>query len=145
MPGHGALNSALMMDVVLGQARELEHDLFILFLDMAQFFPAIKRSPRRAAEYFIGLPSEVAKLAEAVFARSKHTGSVKAGCSARQASRRKLPDKYEWMQEAMRQVKGRKKRCELVWALIAEWDTDSSVEPDEFRADRKAIYRRMGG
>ena len=26
VPGHGALNAALMMDVILGQARELRHD-----------------------------------------------------------------------------------------------------------------------
>ena len=45
----------------------------------------------------------------------------------------------------MGQVKGRKKRRELVWALAAEWNADISAEPDESRADRKAIYRRMGG
>ena len=78
-------------------------------------------------------------------ARSKCTGSAKAGCSARQASRRKLPDKYEWMQGIMGQVKGRKKRCALIWALITEWDRDNSAELSELRADRKAIYRRMGG
>ena len=78
-------------------------------------------------------------------ARSKCTGSAKAGCSARQASRRKLPDKYEWMQGTMGQVKGRKKRCTLIWALITEWDRDNSAELSELRADRKAIYRRMGG
>ena len=78
-------------------------------------------------------------------ARSKRTGRAKAGCSARRASRRKLPDKYEWLQGIMGQVKGRKKRCALIWALITEWDRDNSAELSELRADRKAIYRRMGG
>ena len=45
----------------------------------------------------------------------------------------------------MGQVKGRKKRCALIWALITEWDRDNSAELSELRADRKAIYRRMGG
>ena len=67
--GHGALNAALMMDVILGQARELKHSVYILFLDLKQFFPAIKRKQRTAAEYFIGLPHEVVRLAKAVFER----------------------------------------------------------------------------
>ena len=69
VPGHGALNAALMMDVILGQARELKHSIYILFLDLKQFFPAIKRQQRTAAEYFIGLPQEVVRLAKAVFER----------------------------------------------------------------------------
>ena len=69
VPGHGALNAALMMDVILGQARELRHSIYILFLDLKQFFPAIKRKQRTAAEYFIGLPHEVVRLAKAVFER----------------------------------------------------------------------------
>ena len=67
--GHGALNAALMMDVVIGQARELRHSIYMLFLDLKQFFPAIKRKQRTAAEYFIGLPHEVVRLAKAVFER----------------------------------------------------------------------------
>jgi hypothetical protein len=47
-----------MMDAILGQARELQHGIFILFLDLKQFFPAIKRESRKAAEYFIGLPED---------------------------------------------------------------------------------------
>ena len=58
MPGHGALNAALMMDAILGQARELPHAIYVL-LDLKQFFPAIKRAARAAAEYFVGLPDEV--------------------------------------------------------------------------------------
>ena len=69
VPGHGALNAALMMDVVIGQARELRHSIYMLFLDLKQFFPAIKRKQRTAAEYFIGLPDEVVRLAKAVFER----------------------------------------------------------------------------
>ena len=71
VPGHGALNAALMMDAILGQARELKHSIFILFLDLKQFFPAIKRESRKAAEYFIGLPEEVILLATEVFAKMK--------------------------------------------------------------------------
>ena len=67
VPGHGALNAALMMDAVLGQARELQHAIYVLFLDLKQFFPAIKRKARMAAEYFLGLPDEVVQLAKAVF------------------------------------------------------------------------------
>ena len=67
VPGHGALNAALMMDAILGQARELHHAIYVLFLDLKQFFPAIKRKARTAAEYFIGLPDEVVHLAKAVF------------------------------------------------------------------------------
>ena len=85
VPGHGALNAALMLDVVLGQARELRHDIFMLFLDLKQFFPAIKRTARRAAEYFIGLPSEVIVLAKAVF----------EGMRARFDTAHGLSDEYE--------------------------------------------------
>ena len=38
VPGHGALNAALMLDVILGQARELRHDIFMLFLDLCCFW-----------------------------------------------------------------------------------------------------------
>ena len=34
-------------------------------------------------------------------ARSKRTGHAKAGCTARQASRRELPDKYEWLRKGL--------------------------------------------
>ena len=43
VPGHGALNAALTLDCVLGQAREVGHPIFMLFLDLAQFFPSIQR------------------------------------------------------------------------------------------------------
>ena len=71
VPGHGALNAALMMDAILGQSRELRHDIFMLFLDLKQFFPAIKRKSRKVAEYFIGLPHEVIILAVAVFEKMR--------------------------------------------------------------------------
>ena len=71
VPGHGALNAALMMDALLGQSRELRHDIFMLFLDLKQFFPAIKRKSRKVAEYFIGLPHEVIILAVAVFEKMR--------------------------------------------------------------------------
>ena len=67
VPGRGALNAALTMDCVLGQARELGHSIFVLYLDLAQFFPAIQRVPRRAAEMFNGLPDDVVLLSRAVF------------------------------------------------------------------------------
>ena len=67
VPGHGALNAALTLDCVLGQAREVGHPIFMLFLDLAQFFPSIQRVPRRAAEFFLGLPKDVELLSRAVF------------------------------------------------------------------------------
>ena len=79
--GHGALNAALMMDAVLGQARELRHSIFILFLDLKQFFPAIKRQARTVAEYFIGLPCEVIELAKAVFCNMKASFDTAHGLS----------------------------------------------------------------
>eukprot|EP00964_Phaeocystis_antarctica_P128118 scaffold91838_cov35-Phaeocystis_antarctica.AAC.1 len=59
------------MDVILGQALELRHDIFMLFLDLKQFFPEIKRKSRKVAEYFIGLPHEVIILAVAVFEKMR--------------------------------------------------------------------------
>ena len=52
---------------------------------MKQFFPAIKRESRRAAEYFIGLPAEVAMLARAIF----------DGMCARFDTAHGLSDEYE--------------------------------------------------
>lgn len=74
-----------MMDAVLVQARELRHDIYMLFLDLKQFFPAIKRESRRVAEYFIGLPNEVSLLARAIF----------AGMRARFDTAHGLSDEYE--------------------------------------------------
>ena len=62
VPGHGALNAALVLDCVLGQIRELKESIFLLYLDLAKFFPSIKRKARTVAEYLIGLPDEVALL-----------------------------------------------------------------------------------
>ena len=67
VPGHGALDAALIADCVLGQTRELKHDIYLLWLDLAQFFPSIKRRPRRYAEWLVGLPEDVALLATEVF------------------------------------------------------------------------------
>ena len=67
VPGHGALDAALIADCVLGQTRELKHDIYLLWLDLAQFFPSIKRRPRQYAEWLVGLPEDVALLATEVF------------------------------------------------------------------------------
>ena len=85
VPGHGTLNAALVMDAILGQVCELRHDIYMLFLDLKQLFPAIKRGSRRAAEYFIGLPAEVAMLARAIF----------DGTRARFDTAHGLSDEYE--------------------------------------------------
>ena len=70
--GRGALSAALTMDCVLGQARELGHAFFVLYLDLAQFFPAIQRVPRHfPAEMFNGLPEDVVLLSRAVFDRTR--------------------------------------------------------------------------
>ena len=66
VPGHGALDAALLCDNVMGQARELRHPLFVLYLDLATFFPAIKRQNRRLAEWYNGLPEEVAELSKEI-------------------------------------------------------------------------------
>jgi len=67
VPGHGALDAALIADCILGQTRELRHDIYLLWLDLATFFPAIKRGPRKFAEWLLGLPDDVAALATEVF------------------------------------------------------------------------------
>ena len=85
IPGHGALDAAFIADCVLGQARELKHDIFILWLDLAQFFPSIKRVPRRFAEWMVGLPEDVALLARSVF----------EGMNARFNTAHGLSDRYE--------------------------------------------------
>ena len=85
IPGHGALNAALIAACMLGQTQELQQMTIIIWLDLAQFFPSIKRRPRRLAEWLLGLPEDVALLAEEVF----------RGMMARIDTAHGLGDEYE--------------------------------------------------
>ena len=62
-PGYGCTDACMTLQALVQQARRLGLDMYILFLDLAQFFPRVQRRLATVGEMLQGLPEDVARLA----------------------------------------------------------------------------------
>lgn len=65
--GVGCADPSVALACVLDQARRLQHSVWVLYIDLANFFPAINRAIACDCELFMGLPAEVAKLMAQIY------------------------------------------------------------------------------
>ena len=57
--GLGAADCGLSAAIAIQQAKQMGHDLYMLWIDLATFFPSIDRGNLRASELWNGVPEEV--------------------------------------------------------------------------------------
>jgi len=67
LPGYGTIDSGLPLAVVIQQAKRLRHSLWILYIDLATFFPRIDREVLTVAELLVGLPQPVIDLVSKIY------------------------------------------------------------------------------
>ena len=65
--GYGAGDPALALECVIDMQRRARQPLWILYIDLATFFPKIRRDLSRKADLTHGLPAEVVDLVERIF------------------------------------------------------------------------------
>ena len=53
----GASDAAMLLGLVLQNARACRQPLFVLYIDLATFFPAVHRGVATVAELYAGLPA----------------------------------------------------------------------------------------
>ena len=76
LAGFGATDPAVIAALVIQQARRLGHPLWLLYVDLATFFPKINREIVAVAELMHGLPQEVVEIATLIY--GTHDGSQAA-------------------------------------------------------------------
>ena len=67
LAGFGSVDPATAAALVIQQARRLEHPLWLLYVDLATFFPACNRGIIKAAEILHGLPRQVVRLTALIY------------------------------------------------------------------------------
>ena len=65
--GYGATGAGLVLANTIQAAQRRRKTLFILFIDLATFFPSINRKSLSVAEIFAGIPPEVQQLAWQIY------------------------------------------------------------------------------
>ena len=65
--GFGCTDPSLTLQMVVQQARRAKQRLYILYLDLATFFPKVQRKLATVGEILLGLPFDVARLALLIY------------------------------------------------------------------------------
>ena len=74
--GVGAPEVGIILQHTIQQAKRLQHPLWILYIDLATFFPKIRRDLASIAELLTGLPDDVVRLTELVYGAHKDPESA---------------------------------------------------------------------
>ena len=74
--GWGAFDPGLAAKVAIDQARRLRHPLYVIYVDLARYFPKCNREAVKAAEVLAGLPKEVFNLVALIYGSATN----KAAC-----------------------------------------------------------------
>jgi hypothetical protein len=80
LPGYGCHNTGTASNWIVQQARRLGHPLYLLFLDLSQFFPRVHRQCMRIGEVAHGLPKEVIRLAALIYGADGEDENVARCC-----------------------------------------------------------------
>ena len=68
-PGYGAADVGLSLEVVLQQSVRLQRPVWVLYIDLATWYPSINRTCCTLAGMLVGLPLEVRQLVTLVYGR----------------------------------------------------------------------------
>ena len=65
--GHGAFDPAVTAAMMMQQARALQQDIYVLYIDLSSFFSIIHRGVLEACELWHGVPDDVVDLALLIY------------------------------------------------------------------------------
>jgi hypothetical protein len=80
LPGYGTVDAGLSLAAVIQQAQRLHQSIWILYVDLATFFPRIDREALRVAEVLIGLPPEVIDLVGKIYGAGRAVAAEAVEC-----------------------------------------------------------------
>ena len=80
LPGYGTVDAGLPLAAVLQQAQRLRQSIWILYVDLATFFPRIDREALTVAEVLIGLPPEVIGLVGKIYGAGRAMAADAVEC-----------------------------------------------------------------
>jgi ribonuclease HI len=80
LPGYGTVDAGLPLAAVIQQAQRLRQSIWILYVDLATFFPRIDREALTVAEVLIGLPPEVIDLVGKIYGAGRAVAADAVEC-----------------------------------------------------------------
>ena len=80
LPGYGTVDAGLPLAAMIQQAQRQQQSIWILYVDLATFFPRIDREALTVAEVLVGLPPQVIELVGQIYGAGRavaaHAGVV---------------------------------------------------------------------
>lgn len=67
LAGHGCPDVSSVLATVIQQAKAQRREAYLLYIDLSQMFPRLDRGVVRLSEVWMGLPDEVARLAQKIY------------------------------------------------------------------------------
>jgi ribonuclease HI len=80
LPGYGTTDAGLPLAAVLQQAQRQQQSLWILYVDLATFFPRIDREALTVAEVLVGLPPQVIELVGQIYGAGRAVAEEAVEC-----------------------------------------------------------------
>ena len=80
LPGYGTVDAGLPLAAVIQQAQRQRQSLWILYVDLATFFPRIDREALTVAEVLVGLPPQVIELVGQIYGAGRAVAAEAVEC-----------------------------------------------------------------
>ena len=80
LPGYGTVDAGLPLAAVIQQAQRLQQSVWILYVDLATFFPRIDREALTVAELLVGLPPQVIELVGQIYGAGRAVAAEAVEC-----------------------------------------------------------------
>ena len=80
LPGYGTVDAGIPLATVIQQAQRLRQSLWILYVDLATFFPRIDREALTIAEVLVGLPPPVIELVGQIYGAGRAVAAEAVEC-----------------------------------------------------------------
>ena len=80
LPGYGTVDAGLPLAAVIQQAQRQHRSLWILYVDLATFFPRIDRDALTVAEVLVGLPLPVIELVGQIYGAGRAMAAEAVEC-----------------------------------------------------------------
>eukprot|EP00900_Chrysochromulina_parva_P005860 jgi/Chrpa1/15275/Chrysochromulina_OHIO_Genome00008315-RA len=80
LPGYGTVDAGIPLAAVIQQAQRLRQSLWILYVDLATFFPRIDREALTVAEVLVGLPPPVIELVGKIYGAGRAVAAEAVEC-----------------------------------------------------------------
>ena len=71
LQGWGTFDPAIPMTNVVQQRARLQKDLYVMYIDLATFFPRVDREALTIAEALVGLPNEVVSFVRGIYGHGR--------------------------------------------------------------------------